>query len=348
MFKDYIFELQYNCMKGNVGEKEMRCEIKKYSDYEFFLEVEKMLTKKLEYKENVEFYNKIKYKDFEQSILDRFSIITNQAKSLWIEESCREDVWKDQRILCKAEARCMNNLIRIHFWKNTFEKIDNQSIEEGYLGYVVLKLSSEYNLMPWVIVPNWKVLEYGYKKIIFTYERQVCVADEPIIIDTMPFYFQDNVFVRSAHTKILMFSLFGHYVYDFPQLSMPCMIKDSRCYPMIQEEISYFDMIRIFESNQISVQLYEVLGEKYDAGENDKYIETLEENLKKRMPVIIYRGSQVFLVVGYTDESEKQYIVYDDSGYFLPREKCSKGFINLIGKKELFSDSADIYMIMAA
>ena len=180
-----------------------------------------------------------------------------------------------------------------------------------------------------------------------TYDREVHIAGFDVTIKTIPFYFQDTVFIRCAHADMLMFSSFMHHAYKTPRLSIADMIENNRYYPIPNGGLEYSDMLDIFYRNRIPVSFYvKPKGENFEQ-QIQKYIAVLNAHLESRLPVIVYNDQHVVLVIGHTAETVRRYVVYDDSGYFLSGKTQSPNFIGIVKAEALFPNQGETYMIAA-
>lgn len=335
----------------------MEYEIEEYSDHVFWMRIQEVLgnVPTFSTKEQEELYNRTRYNLFKRSLLDRFELITKQAKFFLIEESYTEHTWKELHALHYANTNYSygNKVIRVHFWnsdlseRNMGGKISHENVDKGYLGYVTLRPVPDYNLMLSFVIPNWLVIKFETDARIMTYERYVHILGFNVRIQTIPFYFQDTVFIRCAHADMLMFSLFLHHSYNFPRLSIADMIENNRYYPIPNGGLEYSDMLDIFYRNKIPVNFY--YKPKKSKGRNviAECIAVLCAYLESKLPVIVYNDQHVVLVIGYTNEKEKRFIVYDDSGYFLSEKTESSNFVGIVRATDLFPDMGETYMIAA-
>ena len=331
--------------------------IEEYSDTNFFWKIEKLL-------KNAPFfvtegqkksYYSVRLQSFKENLLYRVGLITKQARFFLVEESYTEHTWKELHALHYANTSYSygNKVMRVHFWngdlssKKEKDGIVRDDIENGYLGYITLRPVPDYNLMLSFVIPNWSVLKFESDAWIMTYDRFVHILGVRIPIKTIPFYFQDTVFIRCAHADMLMFSLFLHHSYNFPRLSITDMIENNRYYPIPNGGLEYSDMLDIFYRNRIPVNFYykPKICEREEV--RAECIAILNAHLESRLPVIVYNDQHVVLVIGHTNESEKRFIVYDDSGYFLNGNTGSKNFVGVAKAEELFPEQGETYMIAA-
>ena len=331
--------------------------LEEYSDISFFLKIEELLDKMPDFVNDQEkqLYLDVQFELFKTNLLERFRLIVNQAKYYLIEENYTEHTWKELHALHYTNTNYAygNKVMRAHFWSRDIYRdhpegsLNQDIIGNGYLGYVTLRPLPDYNLMLSFIFPNWSILKCEKASWIMTYERDVHIVGFNVSIRTMPFYFQDTVFIRCAHADMLMFSLFLHHAYKFPRLSVADMIENNKYYPVPSGGLEYEDMLDIFYRNRIPVSFY-VKPKGDDAIEGmGKCIAVLNAHLESRLPVIIYNDQHVVLVIGHTDEEEKRYVIYDDSGYFLSEINQSKNFIGIVRAADLFPDKGETYMIAA-
>lgn len=331
--------------------------IKKYSDFNFFMEIEKMLNiaPVCIKEEQQKLYYEVRFKLFKESLLDRFDLITKQTSYFLVEESYTEHTWKELHALHYANTNYSygNKVMRVHFWncdlfeENGITEISQENVENGYLGYVTLRPVPDYNLMLSFIIPNWLTLKYDMEAWVMTYERCVHISGFEVLIKTIPFYFQDTVFIRCAHADMLMFSLFLHHSYNFPRLSIADMIENNRYYPIPNGGLEYSDMLDIFYRNKIPVNFYYKPKKSEERDVRSECIAVLNSHLESKLPVILYNDQHVVLVIGHTNESEKRFVVYDDSGYFLSGKTESKNFVGIVEAVDLFPDTGETYMIAA-
>lgn len=331
--------------------------IERYSDYGIFRKIERLLNIAPSFfdKKQEEFYYQVRFEQFKESLLNRFDLIAKQVAFFFIEENYTEHTWKELHALHYANTNYSygNKVMRVHFWNSNLieedkiDKIDQENVKNGYLGYITLRPVPDYNLMLSFIMPNWLALKYDVEAWIMTYDRYVHIAGFEVFIKTVPFYFQDTVFIRCAHADMLMFSLFLHHSYNFPRLSISDMIESNRYYPIPNGGLEYSDMLDIFYRNKIPVNFYYKPKKSAEKDFRAECIAVLNSHLESKLPVIVYNNQHVVLVIGHTNESEKRFIVYDDSGYFLSDKTESKNFVGIVEAEDLFPDTGETYMIAA-
>ncbi len=339
-----------------------------YSDDNFFKEIER-ITKK--YPHNIlpsnsseEFllmtsqnYYENRKDQFATGLLSRISLITKQAHFFFIEESYTEHTWKELHALHYANTSYTNNnqVRRVHFWNNECNldlamSGSYENIATSYLGYVTLRPVPDYHLMLSSIIPNWMALKYSEDAWIMTYDRNVHVFGFDIPIKTTPFYFQDTVFMRCVHADMLMFSMFCHHAYKFPRLSVSDMIEDGKYHQIPHEGLEYTDILNIFAKHKIPVDFYYQSDQTLDPTEKQRnYVATLNSYLESGLPAIIYNDQHVVLAIGHTSgsNSERKFIIYDDSGFFLNRAVGENNFVGAVTADYLFPKEGDTYMIAA-
>ena len=332
--------------------------IDKYVPCNLFRKIEDILKRAPKFirEEEEASYYRARYKQFSEGLLNRFDLIAKQASFFLVEENYTEHTWKELHALHYANTNYShsNKVMRVHFWNSDLieknrkvDDISQEDIRNGYLGYVTLRPVPDYNLMLSFIMPNWLVLKYDVEAWIMTYERRVHIVGGEVLIKTTPFYFQDTVFIRCAHADMLMFSLFLHHSYNFPRLSISDMIESNRYYPIPNGGLEYSDMLDIFYRNKIPVNFYYKPKRSVEKDFRIECIAVLNSYLESKLPVIVYNDQHVVLVIGHTNESEKRFIVYDDSGYFLSDKAESKNFVGIVKAEDLFPDTGETYMIAA-
>lgn len=332
--------------------------VQKYSDDDFFMKIENLLNRAPEFidEKQCESYYNVRSELFKENLLKRFDLIIGQATYFMVEENYTEHAWKELHALHYTNTNYSygNKVVRVHFWNhNLFDgdavtEINQKNVGNGYLGYVTLRPVPDYNLMLSFIMPNWGTLKYEMNAWIMTYERIVHICGLQVLIKTIPFYFQDTVFIRCAHADMLMFSLFLHHAYNFPRLSIADMIGNNRYYPIPNGGLEYSDMLDIFYRNKIPVNFYYKPKRSQENDVRTKCVALLNSHLESKLPVIVYNNQHVVLVIGHTEEeSEKRFLVYDDSGYFLSQKAKSKNFIGTVKAMDLFPDNGETYMIAA-
>lgn len=328
-----------------------------YSDENIFKRIEEILDRTPKFINDLEkkSYYEVRIELFRKHLLERFSLIVNQAQSFLVEESYTEHTWKELHALHYAHTNYSygNKVMRVHFWNQNLadmqrnRNITQEVVANGYLGYVTLRPLPDYHLMLSFIIPNWTVLQYDKSAWIMTYDREVHIAGFDVTIKTIPFYFQDTVFIRCAHADMLMFSSFMHHAYKTPRLSIADMIENNRYYPIPNGGLEYSDMLDIFYRNRIPVSFYVKPKGKNFEQQIQKYIAVLNAHLESRLPVIVYNDQHVVLVIGHTAETVRRYVVYDDSGYFLSDKTQSPNFIGIVKAEDLFPNQGETYMIAA-
>lgn len=329
----------------------------KYTDSNFFMQIENILDRAPAFVDGEEkdLYYQVRFGLFNKHLLDRFNLIVTQAKSFLVEESYTEHTWKELHALHYANTSYAysNKVMRVHFWDYDLKevqkngRINQDTVSKGYLGYVTLRPLPDYHLMLSFIIPNWGVLKFEQDAWLMTYDRTVHISGFNVTIKTIPFYFQDTVFIRCAHADMLMFSLFLHHAYKTPRLSIADMIENNRYYPIPNSGLEYSDMLDIFYRNRIPVSFYAKPSGANAKNEIKKYIAVLNAHLESRLPVIVYNDQHVVLVIGHTNDEDHRYIVYDDSGYFLSGKIKSINFIGVVGAEDLFPAQGETYMIAA-
>lgn len=119
--------------------------IEKYSDYGIFRKIERLLNVAPSFfdKKQEEFYYQVRFKQFKESLLNRFDLIAKQAAFFFIEENYTEHTWKELHALHYANTNYSygNKVMRVHFWNSNLieedkiDKIDQENVKNGYLEY---------------------------------------------------------------------------------------------------------------------------------------------------------------------------------------------------------------------
>ena len=140
-----------------------------YSDENIFKRIEKILDRTPKFVNDLEkkSYYEVRIGLFKKHLLERFSLIVNQAQSFLVEESYTEHTWKELHALHYAHTNYSygNKVMRVHFWNQNLAELQRNSnitqevVANGYLGYVTLRPLPDYHLMLSFIIPNWTVLQ---------------------------------------------------------------------------------------------------------------------------------------------------------------------------------------------
>ena len=249
---------------------------------------------------------------FKKEILDRLGPLYDLSKYILIEDDYIENEWKimvSKHYMNSAYASSLKlHVIRVHFLSETkFE-------EKNYLGFITLRPINEMSLSLSFVYLNWNHSFLKTPSYVMTYEKAIHFKGFTITIQTYPFFSQDSIVTCCADVNIIMLTKYLSNKYKFKTVNMLDIMEAKKQYVRkMPRTVSLNDIKTIFDNLKIHYLQYYYKNDDdldYMQQEIDSYIESA-------IPVLLFLSDHVIQLIGHTDNDngDKQYIVYDDSGY---------------------------------
>lgn len=275
----------------------------------------------------------------------------NKAPIYYIfEDSYVETEWKDMISIhyINTSYKVQSTVMRVHL----FVKPKLES--EFYIGFFTLRKIDEARIMLSFIFPNWSKLYCDAQPVcVMSYKKNVHLMGKELQIYTYPLFVQDNITVSCSHVSMITMTMYLHQKFDYRRirildLNKAFSIGKTKLFPTAG--LNPTQMIEIFNFYNIPVGHQAIkLGkndekEKVSEGKYEKYRQKIDYTIESGIPVILgitiqgdEKGSQrhVVQIIGHTQQNREEYVVYDDSGYFLKKGFEQNGFVAAISWDEL-------------
>ena len=277
----------------------------------------------------------------------RLNIFCNQNTIYYIfENEYIETEWKDMISVhyINTTYRSKGTVMRVHLGQEQNLKSDS------YLGFFTLRNIDDVELMLSYIYPNWKNLlsKLTEESYFMTYKKKVHICGTELDMYTYPLYVQDSAVTSCSHASMISMSKYLKGKYNYQNIRI-FDINDSysygrkKIYPTMG--LDPLQMLEILDTNGISVD-YKTYSDKMQ-GAVQAHIDFCIESA---MPVLLgihIKGADnevaehVIQIVGHTlnDNGQKNYIIYDDSGYYIAQkynaENSIASFIDIVTWEEI-------------
>ncbi|AEH45802.1 hypothetical protein Thein_1947 [Thermodesulfatator indicus DSM 15286] len=263
---------------------------------------------------------KIDKKLLENYLLPRIACLYDLSKYFLVEKYTQRE-WKELITLHYINTLYSpsNEVFRIHFF------IKNSVEPENYLGFITLRDLPEPNALLSFVYPNFPIFLPQYKKkfqmedtkfFVMDYPKPVHLSFKEMFIQTFPFYSQDGVVARCAHADIVMVCKYLHKKWNFNSVHIHDIVNSysfyrTKLFP--SDGLLIYQIAEIFANNRIDICI-----KRYGDFKKD-FLNILDSVIESGFPVILATKQHVSVLIGHTlkNNSEKDYIIYDDSGYFL-------------------------------
>jgi len=283
-------------------------------------------------------YTKEKLKN---KIQVRFEYFVEISKSYVVEEYI-ENEWRDSFDLYYSKTNykdCTNLVKRVHFIKKYINDI-KEITEDNYIGYINLRPIPEGQISRIRFkLTNLAFGEFKDEDIYFlSINTTVNLPHLSISYDSFPIYSQDGMVAICAHADLLMISKYMYKKYNFNNYKLKDIIENNivsndngRKVP--SEGLNLLQILAILKANN-----YNPISTRFIKGYyNNIYIfDYIDSFLESGLPVIIAFQSHVVLVIGHMHNSQKHYVIADDSSYHVSKSfKKVEAHVAIISEEEL-------------
>ncbi len=285
-------------------------------------------------------------KQFVQPRLDYLNGIKRKIKIyFWFEESYVETEWKDMvaQHYLNTSYHVDNTVMRIHLVGTEYL---SQVDASNYAGCFTLRHIDEVRIMLSFIYPNWEVVWFGNEvPCVMTYLKQIHINGKEIAYHTYPLFVQDDALLGCAQACLISMSKYLNQKYDYNRIVVDNISKAIH----YQKEkliptrgLIPAQMLEILDYHHIPVR-FKVFAEDSDV---DDFMRTINYTIESALPVLL--GTTVrdekegikrhaIQIIGHAGEgTERKYIVYDDSGFYLKSlGEDNPGFVEAISEEQL-------------
>lgn len=290
-------------------------------------------------------------KEIKEYIWPRLDFLhgSNKEKVYYIfEESYTETEWKDMISVhyINTSYSVKNTVMRVHLF------LYPELISENYIGFFTLRKIDETQIMLSYIFPNWNNIRHlGHKVCVMSYKKSVNIMGEELWFYTYPLFVQDNVTVACSQADMISMTLYLHHKFDYRRirildLNKSFSFRKKKLFPT--PGLSPTQMIEIFNAYDIPIGYFAIAensGNGMSPDETyDKYHNYIDYNVESGIPIILgmsikneegRQHSHVVQIIGHTQQNRDEYIIYDDSGYFLRNVLGDSGFVASVTWQEL-------------
>ncbi len=270
--------------------------------------------------------------EFESVLWDRLDFLrarNNRIPRYFIfEEDYVETEWKEMVKIhyVNTSYDTQNTVMRIHVFQ------EPKFSEECYLGFFTLRKINEIKIMLSYIYPNWRNIRYHSKKVwVMTYKKKVHYMGKELTFNTYPLFVQDNITVACAQASMVSMTQYLHNKYDYPkvhisELNGNILHQKKKLFPT--DGLAKTQIIETFNYYNISIEF-----QQYE-DENDR--EYIDHAVESALPVLLgltFEDNEgninrhVVQIIGYVDQKEQAYVIYDDSGFLLKNLLGRNGFV---------------------
>ncbi len=287
-------------------------------------------------------------KEIKEYIWPRLDFLhgSNKEKVYYIfEESYTETEWKDMISVhyINTSYNVKNTVMRVHLFGLPELKSDY------YIGFFTLRKIDETQIMLSYIFPNWNnIRNEGQKLCVMSYKKSVHIMGKELWFHTYPLFVQDNITVACSQADIISLTLYLHHKYDYRRirildLNKSFSFRKKKLFPTAG--LSPTQMIEIFNSYDIPIGYFataEHSGKELSLTEI--YYNYIDYIIESGLPIILgmsiknfeeRQQSHVVQIIGHTQQNRDEYIIYDDSGYFLKNSLNISGFVATVTWEQL-------------
>ncbi len=218
---------------------------------------------------------------------------------------------------------------------NDWRKVNNSN----YIGYFVLRpIDIEgCKLIKIIARPTKQILGAKNSDRIFliTCNFTVHIGGREISFRTFPFYQQDSMITVCAHADMWMIAEYMHRKFrfnkpsigNFASLTLPFYGRTIPSPGLTVEQINTI-------LNRIG---YNTSLEEYSKKDIKEMLKRLDAYLESGLPTILAFGNHVCIIAGHTldGDGNRDYILYDDSGYHLEKLTKDNQFVNIVSQNKL-------------
>jgi hypothetical protein len=283
--------------------------------------------------------------EYTKDVQKKFSNYLSLTKAFVVEEEYIDREWREEfsTFYSFTFYKGINQFTkRIHLIEKDIKEMnDIESLQnDDYLGYVVLRpVPAPNRILKGILVPRKEAfgVDQNSKLFMALCKFEPHIGGKAFCLRAFPFYSQDSMVTVCAHASMYMNGLFMHRKHGMNRPYFRDFVKFTTAYPgrvvpsqgltpiqmaTILANLGYSPVLELFETKKKD-DLAECLN-KIDA-----YIESA-------LPPLLIYGPHVVSVVGHTlRNNEKDYILFDDSGYHLSKLVGQSVFGYKVTKKEL-------------
>ena len=248
---------------------------------------------------------------FSNHVLNRIGVLYSLSNYVLIEEDYVENEWKvmvaNHYINSAYADKLRTHVIRIHFLS------DRVFSSQNYLGFITLRPIEEIEISLSFIYMNWEYRFFSTPTYVMTYNKDINFKGKKITIKTYPFFSQDSIVTCCADVNIIMVGRYLSNKYGFSNVMLSDLVKNSNKFlRRMPRVVSINDVQDLLSSISIPYLVYRI------ESDNELIEYIIDAYIESAIPVIMFIGDHVVQIIGHmdnSDESEMQYIIYDDSGY---------------------------------
>lgn len=283
-------------------------------------------------------------KDAREMLESRFERNITDAKSFLIEKYYIDREWRDEYSLFYSKSYYSDLNIfttRIHLFDrviNTLSDIKNLESKD-YLGYIVMRppaLPRSARILKAFLRPKKETLGVKENENLYMLlcDARAHIGGKAFTIAAFPFYSQDSMVSVCAHASMWMACYYMHKKFGFrrPYLtdfagSIPPFF--GRVIP--SAGLSLYQIPLTLTSMGYNVRLH-----TFRDKDVDSFLQILDGYLESALPTLLVFDEHVVVVTGHTlNQGERNYIIFDDSGYHLQRLVGKNVFASEVQKDKL-------------
>lgn len=236
-----------------------------------------------------------------------------------------------------------NTVMRIHL---VGTKYLSQIDASNYAGCFTLRHIDEVRIMLSFIYPNWEVVLFDDEPpCVMTYLKKIHVSGREITYHTYPLFVQDDALLGCAQACLISMSKYLNQKYDYNKIAVSNISKAIH----YQKEkliptrgLIPAQMLEILDYHNIPVR-FKVFAEDSDV---DDFMQTIDYTIESALPVLLgitvrdekegIRRHAIQIIGHSGGGTERQYIVYDDSGFYLKSlGEGNHGFVEAVTSEQL-------------
>lgn len=260
-----------------------------------------------------------------KDILSRLLIFCNKTIYYIFEDEYIETEWKDMVSIhyVNTTYRTPKTVMRVQLFSKP--ELNN----EEYLGFFTLRNINDTKIMLSYVYPNWKTLlqNLNEKCYFMTYKKKVHTYGKELIMHTYPLYVQDSAVTSCSHASMISMSKYlkGKYNYNnirILDINNSYTYGRKKLYPTIG--LDPIQMLEILDANGIPID-YKLYSKEMAQALRLHIDFCIESAMPVLLGIHIKGNEHVIQIIGHTldDEGNKDYIIYDDSGYYTSNRRNS-------------------------
>lgn len=255
------------------------------------------------------------------------------------EESYIETEWKDMISIhyINTSYKVQNSVMRVHLF------LEPELTSDSYMGFFTLRKIDEARIMLSYIFPDWSKLYYkGQRLCVMSYKKTVHIMGRELSFNTYPLFVQDNITVACSQVNMISMTLYLHEKFDYRRIRISKLndsfsLGKTKLFPT--SGLTPTQMIEIFNVYNISLGHYALPASVDEDSTFEKCHNYIDYTVESGIPVILgmqikdenEKGQRhVIQIIGHTQQNRNEYVIYDDSGYFLRNVLEEDGFVSAI------------------